>query len=326
MKKIAGMHGLFNHKGGKVTGKILKKDCELLNFIADYKFITVRQLSALSQRSCQVLRRRLRVLVNDALVTRMRAYGRGSGRPEELYVLTEKGRGRLQKDGIPSADVADITDKKTDSIFVDHDFLVNWFRIHLLQIERIIPSLSVLFLTAHSNTLNQNKGDRFFLQERIPFDNNREKFIEFIPDGVFSITNNEAVPKRTLLFFLEVDMGTETIASMDRNFKDVRQKIINYQALFHSGGYKRHERVFDVKLNGFRLLFLANTPVRLIALCRLAKAMPPSDFVWLTDQEQMFSRGVSADIWARGGRHDETLQSILGPKLSRKATVVDCIR
>jgi hypothetical protein len=316
----------FNHKGGKVTGKIVKKDCELLNFIADYKFITVRQLSALSQRSCQVLRRRLRVLVNDALVTRMRAYGRGSGRPEELYILTEKGRGRLQKDGIPQSDVADITDKKTDSIFVDHDFLVNWFRIHLLEIERIIPSLSVRFLTAHSNILHQNKNDQFFLQERIPFDNNREKFIEFIPDGVFSITNNEAVHKRTLLFFLEVDMGTETIASMDRNFKDVRQKIINYQALFHSGGYKRHERVFDVKLNGFRLLFLANTPVRLIALCRLAKAMPPSDFVWLTDQEQMFSCGVSADIWARGGRHDETLQSILGPKLSRKATVVDCIR
>ena len=167
---------------------------------------------------------------------------------------------------------------------------------------------------------------RFFLQERIPVDSNREKFIEFIPDGVFSITNNAAEPKKTLLFFLEVDMGTETIASMDRNFKDVRQKIINYQALFHSGCYKRYERVFDIKLNGFRLLFLANTPVRFIALCRLAKAMPPSDFVWLTDQERMFSGGVSADIWARGGRHDEPLQSILGPKLSRKATVVDCIR
>jgi hypothetical protein len=309
-----------------VTGKIVKKDFELLSFIADYKFITVRQLSALSQRSCQVLRRRLRVLVSDALVTRMRAYGRGSGRPEELYVLTKEGRGRLQKDGIPSVNFADIIDKKTDSIFVDHDFLVNWFRIHLLQVERIIPSLSVLFLTAHSNTLNQNKGDRCFLQERIPVDSNREKFIEFIPDGVFSITNNEAEPKKTLLFFLEVDMGTETIASMDRNSKDVHQKIINYQALFDSGCYKRYERVFDVKLNGFRLLFLANTPVRLIALCRLANAMPPSDFVWITDQEQMFSGGVSADIWARGGRHDEPLQSILGPKLSRKATVVDGIR
>jgi len=309
-----------------MTGKIVKKDWELLNFIADYKFITVRQLSALSQRSCQVLRRRLRVLVNDALVTRMRAYGQGSGRPEELYVLTEKGRGRLQKNGIYSADVADIIDKKTDSIFIDHDFLVNWFRIHLLQIERVIPSLSVLFLTAHSNTLNQNKGDRFFLQERIPFDSNREKFIEFIPDGVFSVTNNEAEPKKTLLFFLEVDMGTETIASMDRNSKDVRQKIINYQALIHSSCYKRYERVFDGKLNGFRLLFLANTPARLIALCRLAKAMPPSDFVWLTDQERMFSHGVSADIWARGGRHDEPLQSILSPKLSRKAAVLDCIR
>jgi hypothetical protein len=174
--------------------------------------------------------------------------------------------------------------------------------------------------------LNQSKNDQFFLQERIPVGSNREKSIEFIPDGVFSITNNEGETKKTLLFFLEIDMGTETIASMDRNFKDVRQKIINYQALYHSGRYKRYERVFDAKLNGFRLLFLANTPVRLIALCHLAKAIPPSDFVWLTDQERMFSRGVSADIWARGGRHDEPLQSILGSKLSRNVTVVDCIR
>jgi hypothetical protein len=256
----------------------------------------------------------------------MRVYGRGPGRPEELNVLTEKGRKLLQDEGILSVDIADITDKTTDSIFIEHDFLANWFRIHLLQIERVIPNLSVYYLTPHSNTLIQSKGDRHFLAERIPVDSSGEKFIEFIPDGVFSITNNEAKPPKTLLFFLEVDMGTETIASLDRNCKDVRQKIINYQAFFRSGRNKRYERIFDAKLNGFRLLFLANTAVRLVALCGLAKAMPPSDFVWLTDQKRMFSHGLSAEIWARGGRHDDPMQSILGPKLSCTAPVLNSIK
>jgi len=256
----------------------------------------------------------------------MRVYGRGLGRPEELNVLTEKGRKLLQDEGILSVDIADITDKTTDSIFIDHDFLVNWFRIHLLQIERVIPNLSVHYLTPHSSTLIQSKGDRHFLAERIPVNSSGEKIIEFIPDGVFSITNNEAEPPKALLFFLEVDMGTETIASLDRNCKDVRQKIINYQALFRSGHYKRYEFVFEAKLNGFRLLILTNTHARSIALCHLVKEMPPSDFVWLTDQEQMFSHGLSADIWAQGGRHDDPMQSILGPKLSCTAPVLNTIK
>jgi hypothetical protein len=304
-----------------------KNDRDLFNFIADFKFLTVSQLSALSQRSRQVIRRRLRFFVGENVVeTRMRAYGRGRGRPEELIFLTEKGREFLKDKGILSDNAADITDKAKDSIFIDHDFLVSWFRIHLVQIERVIPQLSVHYLTSRSNTFTQSKDDRHLLHERVSIDSSLEKYFEFIPDGVFSITNHEAKPKRTLLFYLEVDMGTETMASADRGSKDVRQKIINYQALFLSGHYKRYEPVFDAKLNGFRLLIFTNTPARSIALCHLVKEMPPSNFVWLTDQERMFSYGLSGYIWAQGGRHDDPLQSILGSKLACSAPVLNSIK
>ena len=117
-------------------------------------------------------------------------------------------------------------------------------------------------------------------------------------------------------------MGTETIASMDRGHKDIRQKILNYQTLFRSGVYKGYERVFGAQLNGFRLLFLANSIPRLTSLCRLVREMPPSDFIWLADQEKMFSYGLAAKIWARGGRDEGAPQSILG-HLSRNAPVID---
>ena len=126
----------------------------------------------------------------------------------------------------------------------------------------------------------------------------------------------QEIEKKTLLFYLEADMGTETLASTSRDPKDIRQKILNYQTLFRSRLYKRYEAVFKSKLNGFRLLFLVNSEPRLISLCRLIREMPPSDFIWLTDQGKMFSRGLAAKIWARGGRNEDPPQSILGPRLA----------
>ncbi len=41
--------------------KIIKNDLKLLSYIAEYRFLTVKQLSALTQRPLQVIRRRLRI-------------------------------------------------------------------------------------------------------------------------------------------------------------------------------------------------------------------------------------------------------------------------
>lgn len=65
-----------------------------------------------------------------------------------------------------------------------------------------------------------------------------------IHDGVFIITDRES--EKSLLFFLEVDMGTETLVNSNSKPIDVRQKIVNYQALFRAGQYKRYEKIFNV--------------------------------------------------------------------------------
>jgi hypothetical protein len=309
----------------KLSEKITKKDIELLSYVADYRLLTVRQLSALSQRSCQVIRRRLRILESQAIIaTRERGYGRSRGRPEDMILLTKKGTEFLNDKGVISADLKSNTEKSMNSPFVDHELLVNWFRIHLLQTERVIPQLSVHYLTPYCQYPDRNKDDYPFLLERIPVDKGSGEIVEFIPDGVFSITDKGT--KKALLFFLEVDMGTEIIASMDRGPKDVRQKVLNYQLLFSSGRYKRYESIYNTRLNGFRLLFLSNTATRLAALCSLVQEIPHSDFVWLTDQEKMFSCGLSDRIWARGGRNNASPQSILGSKLSCEAPILDLIR
>jgi hypothetical protein len=295
-----------------------KNDRKLLTAIAEYGVLTVKQLSALTDRSGQVLRGRVRDWEREGyIITKPQGYGRGRGRPEDVIFLDGKASALLAEEGIPTAHGS--RERPGDSFCLDHRLLTNWFRIHLLQIEKVIPQVSVKYLSPNSLPFPENIKESW-LPEHIPNDK-PGKAVEFIPDGIFSITNSEAEQK-TLLFFLEVDMGTETIASTDRGPKDVRQKILNYQTLFRRGLYKEYEPMFDAKLNGFRLLFLANSARRSIKLCRLVREMRPSDFIWLADQEKMFSQGLAAKIWTRGGRDDSPPESIMG-RLFRNTPVTN---
>ena len=294
--------------------EITKKDIELLSHIYRFKTVTVFQLAALTDRSEQVIRRRLRSFFEKGLISKMKGYGRSRGRPEDILCITETGHNVLLLQGILEDKSPFSEEYISNPVFVYHDLLINWFYIHLLHIEKTIPKISVQYLSLNLKQLSQKSTDCHPLLERIPDKSNSEKFIEFFPDAVFSIKNSKT--KKALLFFLEADRGKEVLASMNRGQKDIRQKFINYQNLFRSNHYKRYEKVFDDKFNGFRLLFIANTTSRFSALCRLVQAMPPSDFIWLTDHERMFAQGLSAKIWSRGGKKDGFPQSILGPKLA----------
>jgi hypothetical protein len=202
-----------------------KNDRTLLAAIAEHRILTVKQLSTLSQRSCQVIRRRVRDWAREGLIiTKTHVYGRGRGRPEDIILLGEKSLALFAEERIPSVNRAG--ERPEDTSCLDHRLLTNWFRIYLLQIERCIPQISVKYLNQNLPPLFENGNESTLQLERISTDKKSRKFIEFIPDGVFSITYRGA-EKKTLLFFLEVDMGTETIASMDRGQKDIRQKILS---------------------------------------------------------------------------------------------------
>jgi len=82
-------------------------------------------------------------------------------------------------------------------------------------------------------------------------------------------------------------------------------------------GYKRYEKEWTEDLNGFRVLFLTNTPQRKESICGFLKTNPSLNFIWITDKEQMFRNGVSARIWVTGGP-GSPLVSILGSTLAQK--------
>jgi hypothetical protein len=298
--------------------KLNKNDRELLIALAEYRLLTVSQIATLCAVGKPAGRNRVAKLTTLGLARdRTPAVASGRGRPERWVYLTEDGIEWLRTEGgvdrrVPNKEVA------ADGIrCAEHLLAINWFRIHLVHLERALPQLSMTFLSSMSPFLERGPDGRSLVTDRAPASVANDDPVVFTPDGVFALKDEES--GKTLLFFVEVDMGTETLASGRRGAKDVRLKIGNYQQYFRASGYKRYQDLWNCALNGFRLLFLAHSPARLAALCRLVQETPPSDFIWLTDQDRMFAKGVSADIWARGGKLDAPLESIVGQTMSRVA-------
>ncbi|KPL22104.1 MAG: hypothetical protein AMJ75_08680 [Phycisphaerae bacterium SM1_79] len=159
--------------------------------------------------------------------------------------------------------------------------------------------LNIKVLAQNSPFLPRNQDGQILIADYSPVPGSGIKGVKFVPDAVFAIA--DSVVGKACLFFLEVDSGTETIASPKRDMTDIRQKIVNYKWYFQSSYYKRYKEVFGANLCGFRLLFLTNTNGRLVALCKLTQEMKPSNFVWLTECGRLFADGAAAEIWAKGG-------------------------
>jgi len=293
--------------------RLCRHDVAVLGSIADFRVLGMRHLAALHQRGVQVLRRRARALGTMGLVQiTPRGIGERRGRPEGLVSLTEEGVDLLKARGVLHPDMPGERVTAEGLSCLDHHLLVNEFRMQWVLMGRAMPELTVRFLSPTSPLACSSDG-RPVIREGVDPRDGIEEQVGFTPDGAALVTHSRL--GKSLLFFLEADMGTETVASRQRSKEDVRQKVHNYQTYFRSEGYRRYEGIWGCRFRGFRLLVVASSPARLAALCRLVRRMPPSDFVWLTDQGNLLSQGTWAPIWARGGRLDAPLQSILGNQM-----------
>jgi len=294
-----------------MTLRLKTTDCSILEWLAEYRVLTVSQIAAIFHKSRQVTRRRLHDLEEGGFVEVIGSeFGRGRGRPENSLGLAEHGIDILKERGLLGQDVPYETVLGDCLFAAGHQLLLNWFRIHLKEIERVLPRLSIKVFAQNSPFLPRGQDGQILITDCSPVPGSGIRGIKFTPDAVFATA--DSVGGKTCLFFLEVDRGTETMASPKRDMTDIRQKIVNYQWYFQSGGYKRYEEVFGASLRGFRLLFLASTNGRLVALCKLTQEMKPSNFVWLTECGRLFADGASAEIWTKGGDLRAPQRSILG--------------
>ncbi|MBN2561517.1 MAG: replication-relaxation family protein [Phycisphaerae bacterium] len=288
-------------------------DTVLLMSIAEFRTLTAAQLAYLHGRNVRALRRRLRSLAIDGLIQlTTRAIHHAPGRPEAFVTLTESGIQLLCRMKDLSTPVPLAQPRAEWRVSPTHVMLENTLRLQLTQLARTTPDFSVEYLSSSSAWSRSHDCNRPLVVETLPSEQPFGCEGTFVPDGVFALRHRHAA--RALLFFVEVDTGTEPLVSRAASRSDVRQKLYNYQRYFASEQYRRYDGPFNCSFRGFRLLFLASGPKRLVALCRLVSETPPSGFIWLTDCHAMLQHGVWGDIWVPGGALSDARKSILGAR------------
>ena len=290
-----------------------RRNLPLLRTIADYRVLTVRQLAEVMERPAKGLHRSVLRLVQDRLVAeRSRGVSSGRGRREKLVSPTITGFEVLQTAGLlrPETKERDVT---VDGLpHVEHQLLLNWIRMKWIRLDRACPILRTRFVTDSSPIASSvdDQGDPGAVP--VPTIVRLNDRHTFTPDAIATITDVE--PNKTVLFFLEVDMGTEPWDAAGKGRTTIMGKILNYQRTIRSEGHRVYASAWQCPIRGFRVLFLTNTRRRLEALCRWLSVIRPREFVWLTDQAQLLERGIGARIWARGGCLDRPAESILGSR------------
>lgn len=305
-----------------MASDLIDGDREFLALLRKHAMLSIGQIAILQGRSKQVLRRRTQVLREAGLIQSvMSGLGHRRGRPESLLMLSAQGAAVLNEREPEGNCGADPRPPAPNARCLEHQLLINWFHIHLVHLERSLPRLAIRFFPAFHHPIQATGEVPVAGRDQGARHGGADEHAQSVPDGVFTITDSQC--GKTLLFFLEADLGTETLASRKRGPGDVRQKILNYRAEFRAGGYKRYGGTNASSLNGFRVLFVTQSATRFAALCRLVAATSPSDFVWVTEERRMFAQGLTGRIWARGGHGDVELQSILGNSLACDCPIPD---
>jgi len=293
--------------------QVRSKDLTFLKQLAEYRVLKVQQIAAMYNISPRAARKKTNAFFGDKLISVMPMnFGQGRGRPENLITISETGIRELYKGKAIDQKITSDRILFRDYSRIEHELLINWFQIHVKYLQKQIPDISTDFISPTTPFLPLRKDGSPLISDTVKNDGQERKFI---PDGVFSIAHSDQ--HKRLLFFLEVDMGTESITSSTGKSDTIRQKVINYRTYFYNESYKRYQKKWECELNGFRVLFVTNTVQQKEVISRFLRESKSYDFSWITSQKQLFQYGLSGNIWARGGNTISPPESILGPSLAR---------
>jgi len=297
-----------------MSTRITQDTLNLLRDLADYRMLSLSQLAHLRSKGKHVTRKRMKQLVEEGLVELLPGVlTQRGGRPENVFGLSKTGIQLLRSEKALDQTLAFEQVGGVNLVHqAAHQLLLGWWRIHLVHLCQTDSRLESRLLTCNSPLALSPKTGVPIVCTQVPFEDNAT--VHVTPDAAFIITDCEHA--KSLLFFLEVDMGTEPLSSEDGG--DIREKVNRYKRCFRTTAYKRYETIWGAPLTGFRLLFLADSVSRFVPLCSTIRAMSPSGFVWITSADRMFAEGVSGKIWVAGGATDQSAQSILD-RLARPA-------
>ena len=299
-----------------MDAKVTRRDLELMETLAEHRVLTALMLATIRGRNVRALRRRLAALIDLGLLVADRRYQRAPrGRPERMISVSAAGVDLLKDHGILDSRAPTERATRPASRHLRHLMMMNELRAQLSQIPRIQTEMSVRFLSTTSPFLPTWAKGRPITYDRFRAPDGHE--CSLIPDGVLALSH--ATLEKTLLFFVEIDTGSEPVTSPRGHRGSLWHKLVSYQAYYGCDVYKRYEKIWDCQLRRFRVLMLAGTRARAAAISRLLRDVGTADFVLVADRENMLTCGVWSAIWRAGGKLGQSEISILGSQLPRQS-------
>jgi hypothetical protein len=166
---------------------------------------------------------------------------------------------------------------KVEGLFMEHTLAVSEIHVSLICALRNYEDITLMFW----------KREGFLPRERVHNPEDCEKKLSLIPDAFFGIQTD----KGKLLFFVEADMGTETL---DR----FKTKIIAYREYWKSGQFKDR-----YTYRNFRVLTVTKGVQRLNNLVQIAENTGAKNMFLFTVSE-LASSDILGTSWYRPTNSD----------------------
>ncbi len=282
--------------------QIQPRDIEILVALARYRFLTSRQLIALTGGGEQGVLRRLHRLFHNGFINRPRVQikTRTIGTEPMAYALSRKGADWLCEQG-------KITGRKQNQIrrdqwvrdvFLDHALLVSNFMVTMELACQAVSNLELLRqedMVRHIERLNlkTKMRDRInplcgrFLSDYVLDRDGQKIKLSIVPDQLFGLYfPDEPDGKNEIFFALEADRSTMPIIRSDFKSSSYLKKMLGYWEGYHQNVY---EKLYGIK--GLQVLTITTTKERINNMIEAGK---------LIDQRKkgsrMFLFACSSDI------------------------------
>jgi hypothetical protein len=224
---------------------LTQRDCEIIRAVHENRFLRRDQIERLFFTTTAAANARLLALYQHRFLDRLYLPVE-LGSSQAVYALDREGAALIARE--EQMHLSQVTWRRK------HNRVEFFFLEHTVLTAEIHVALQVALRGRSDVSLLEWRRDAFLTRERFYDPAEDERKLIVAPDAFFGL----ATPEGSAYFFVEVDLGTETL---DR----FRRKIVAYQEYWRSGRYR--ERYGHAN---FRVLTIGEGPQRLANLIMLA--------------------------------------------------------
>lgn len=259
---------------------LTERDREIIRAVHENRFLRRDQIERLYFSTTAAANARLVALYQHRFLDRLYLPVE-LGSSQAVYALDREGAALIARE--EQLHLSQVTWRRK------HNRVEFFFLEHTVAVAELHVAFEVAIRERDDVALSQWKREAFLTREKLadPEDDDRKLIVA--PDAFLGLS----LPHGKAYFFVEVDLGTETIERF-------RRKIIAYQEYWRSGRYR--ERYGHAN---FRVLTVSEGPDRLAHLIKLAGDVGARNMFLFALEREVSSR-VLGPIWFKPNTLDPT--------------------